>query len=333
MMQRREFVRDMAIAGATGTLGLSSDLLAAEALPETQRLRLGQITSNCYAPQYVAQDMLRAEGFADLRYVRVENSAQLYRALIAGEIDMTMAFIAPFVLYADTNPSIMMLAGTHPGCQELFGTRRVQSVRDLKGKTVGIQGVNAASHVFVASMAAHVGLDAQRDINWVVMPNAELLRALAEERIDAFMSGPPASYEAHDKGIGHVVVNMTTDRPWSAYFCCVMTSNRDFIRQHPVATKRAMRAILKAADLCAASPESSARAMVSGGFAPNPGHAQRLLRDLPYGRWRDFDTEDSVRYYALRLKESGFIKSSPKKILAENTDWRFLNELRNELKS
>ena len=135
----------------------------------------------------------------------------------------------------------------------------MQSVRDLKGKTVGINGVNSAGHVFVASMAAHVGLDAQCDIKWVVMPSAEQTRALAEARIDAFMSGPPSSYEARDKGIGHVVVNMTTDRPWSTYFCCILAGNREFVAKHPVATKRAMRAILKGANLCAGNPEASAR--------------------------------------------------------------------------
>src|SRR5881296_3451298 len=54
---------------------------------------------------------------------------------------------------------------------------------------------------------------------------------------------------------------------------------------------------------------------------------------IPYGRWRDFDPIDTIRFYALRLHEAGMIKSSPQKILAQGTDWRFLNELRKELKA
>ena len=49
--------------------------------------------------------------------------------------------------------------------------------------------------------------------------------------------------------------------------------------------------------------------------------------------WREFDPEDSLRFYALRLHEVGMIKSSPNTILAEGTDWRFLNELKRELKA
>jgi NitT/TauT family transport system substrate-binding protein len=154
MISRREFVRDCAIAGAVSPVGLSSDLLAAEPAPETNRMRLALIPGSCFAPQYVAEEILRAEGFTDVRYVRMASSAELYPALVSGEIDMTMAFIAPFVVQADADPStIVMLAGIHPGCQELFGSSRVRSVRDLKGKKVAVPGMKSASHLFAASMA------------------------------------------------------------------------------------------------------------------------------------------------------------------------------------
>ena len=54
---------------------------------------------------------------------------------------------------------------------------------------------------------------------------------------------------------------------------------------------------------------------------------------MPYSKWREYDPEDTVRFYALRLREAGMIKSSPQKIIAEGTDWRFLNELERELKA
>ena len=54
---------------------------------------------------------------------------------------------------------------------------------------------------------------------------------------------------------------------------------------------------------------------------------------VPYGQWRDYDPEDTLRFYALRLHEAGMINSSPNTIIAEGTDWRFLNELKRELKA
>jgi NitT/TauT family transport system substrate-binding protein len=133
--------------------------------------------------------------------------------------------------------------------------------------------------------------------------------------------------------IGHVVVNSATDRPWSQYFCCLVTGSRDFVQKHPVATKRALRAILKSADLCATAPERVARKLVDTGFAPDYADALQVMKELPYGKWRTYDPEDTLRFYALQLREAGMIKSTPQKIIAQSADWRFLNELKRELKT
>ena len=61
--------------------------------------------------------------------------------------------------------------------------------------------------------------------------------------------------------------------------------------------------------------------------------ALQTLTDNPYDKWREYDPEDTLRFYALRLHEVGLIKSSPQKIIAEGTDWRFLTELKRELKA
>jgi NitT/TauT family transport system substrate-binding protein len=65
-----------------------------------------------------------------------------------------------------------------------------------------------------------------------------------------------------ERKIGHVLVNTTTDKPWSQYFCCMIASTKEFVRRNPVATKRAVRALLKATDLCASDPERVARILV-----------------------------------------------------------------------
>jgi NitT/TauT family transport system substrate-binding protein len=112
----------------------------------------------------------------------------------------------------------------------------------------------------------------------------------------------------------------------------MLVGNPDFVRKHPVATKRAMRAILKADQVCALEPERVARDIVDRGFTKSYDYALQTMQDVPYGRWRQYDPEDAVRFYALRLHEAKVIESTPQKIIAEYTDWRFLNELKKELK-
>ena len=73
--------------------------------------------------------------------------------------------------------------------------------------------------------------------------------------------------------------------------------------------------------------------MVASGFAPRYDEALQLLSGLPYREWREYDPEDTLRFFALRLREAGFIKSSPQQIIAEGSDWRFLQEVKRELKA
>jgi NitT/TauT family transport system substrate-binding protein len=75
------------------------------------------------------------------------------------------------------------------------------------------------------------------------------------------------------------------------------------------------------------------RRLVDGGFTPSYDNALQTVSELPYDKWRDYDAEDTVRFYALRLHEAGMIKSLPNRLIAENTDWRFFNELKRELKA
>jgi NitT/TauT family transport system substrate-binding protein len=104
------------------------------------------------------------------------------------------------------------------------------------------------------------------------------------------------------------------------------------VRKHPVATKRAVRAILKGADLCGREPGRAARLLRGKGYTDNYEILLQALKEIPYGKWREYNPEDTVRFYALRLHEAGMIKSTPQKIIAEGTDWRFLNEIKQELK-
>jgi NitT/TauT family transport system substrate-binding protein len=329
---RRRFLGGVTLAGTAGLLGVYPRPVAAEPPPETTKLRLMRKPSICEAAEYVAEDLLQGEGFTEVRYVEAENFVDSQQALVSGKADLTMLFSPPFLLRLEAGDPLVVLTGVHVGCFELFGTDRVHAIRDLKGKTAAVTGLGGPEHVFIASMAAYVGLDPRQDIRWVVHPQSEATRLLVAGAIDAFVAFPPFAQELRAQQIGHVVVNSSVDRPWSQYFCCMVGAHREFVRKHPVATKRAVRAILKAADLCARAPERVAQFLVDKGYASHYDSALQTMKEVPYGTWREHDPEDTVRFYALRLHEAGMLKSSPAKLIAQGTDWRFLNALKKELK-
>ena len=333
---RRSFLKTLAIAGAAGISGIRPALAAAEPPPETTRLRLGKLSSLCVAPQYVAHELLLAEGFKDIEYIGDQlSSAGLpgARAMAAGQFDVSMNFAAPLVLGLDENLPIVLLGGVHAGCFELFATDKVRSIGDLKGKTVAIPGLGSVPHVFLASIATSVGIDPASDINWTIQPAAESKKLLAEGKVDAFLAFPPDPQELRAKRIGRVVLNTAVDRPWSQYFCCLVAANRDFARKHPVATRRALRAILKSTDICASDPARAVSAYLKLAYPANAEYARQAIAELPYRRWREYNPEETVRFYALRLREANMVKGAPQKLIAQGTDWRFLNELKKELKA
>ncbi len=331
-LNRRRFLANATLAGAAGLLGVP-ETLAAEPPPETTAIRLAKISGICIAPQYAAEELLRAEGFSDVRYVESDAGVGGAEQIASGQMDFSLNFAAPLILAMDAGSPITVLAGVHPGCFELFGNESIRSITDLKGKRVGIQALGSSPHVFLASMAAHVGLAPARDINWVSSPTVKPMALFAEGTIDAFLGFPPEPQELRARNIGHVVVNSAVHRPWSQYFCCMLAGNANFIRSNPAATKRVLRAILKAADLCASEPERVAQQIVGAGYTARYDYALQTMSDVPYDKWREYDPEDTIRFYTLRLHEAGMVGSSPRKIIADGTDWRFLDELKRELKT
>jgi NitT/TauT family transport system substrate-binding protein len=320
----------MVAAGSAGLVGSGIRVAAAEPPPEATRIRLAGSHALCFAPQFVAEALLRDEGFREVQYVVKEPSAEV---LASGEADLSLGLGANFILRVDAGKPLVILAGGHVGCYELFGTRRIRTIRDLRERAVAVPNLGGGAHVFLSMMLAHVGLDPRKDVRWIIEPVDKAMALLGEEKVDGFLGFPPEPQELRARGIGHVIFNTTTDRPWSQYFCCMIGGNRDFVHQHPVATKRAIRAILKAAEVCSLEPERATRILVDRGFTQKPEFARQMLAELSYRRWRDYNAVDAVRFYALRLQEAGMIKASPQKILAQGTDWRFFNELKRELKT
>lgn len=273
------------------------------------------------------------EGFADVEYVELKVN-KLASEVASGRADISQMAAPDVIPVIDAGEPIVVIAGVHAGCYELFAGDRVHRVADLKGKRVVISAFGSPEHIYVASIAAYVGMNPREDIDWVVADSsADAMLMFEEGKADAFLAFPPQPQELRAQGVGHVIVDTTNDRPWSQYFCCIIAANRNFVRRYPVAAKRALRAMLKGADLCAQDPQWVARYLVAKEYATSYDIALDIVTSLPYRRWRDVHPEDTLRFHALRLHDVGMIRNTPQKIIADGTDWRFLNELKKELKA
>jgi NitT/TauT family transport system substrate-binding protein len=338
MQSRRRFMASASVGAAALIGGTSASPADEGGPPETTTIRLSLEDAspqyvNCDAPLRLAKELLSAEGFADIRYIVDPSSELAYRREFSrGEIDFGIMFAPNIPRRLDAGVPITALAGMHSGCFELFAHEHIRTFSDLKGKRVGL-GPGSVKQSFVSIMAAWVGLDPKTDIQWITTGEvAEPIDLFVQGRTDAYLAYVSESQDLRARNIGHVIMDMGRDKPFANCFCCMIVGHADFVRRYPVATKRALRAILKATDLCSVEPERAARRLVEGGFAQHYDGARQLLTDIPYASWRELDPEDTLRFYALWLYEFRELKSDPNKLIAKGGDWRFLEQIKRELK-
>jgi NitT/TauT family transport system substrate-binding protein len=162
VQSRRRFLTNATVAWGKA--------FAAEPPPETTTLRIKEFPVTCTAPTYVAEELLYAEGFTDVRVLKFPSETQLFppEDLLAGEVDITLSFAPADITRIEAGAPVAILVGSHSGCVEVFARERVRSVSDLKGKTVAIPIWEGDDHIFISMFAAYVGLNPQKDIDWAV---------------------------------------------------------------------------------------------------------------------------------------------------------------------
>ena len=148
IQNRRRFLAGLSAAGAVGIIGGRGAL--AEPPPEVTTVRLRRDPSICAAPQYIAAELLRAECFADISYVPARSGITFSEMVARGEIDIGIFFVASMLYRLDGGPPLTVLSGLHTGCFELFAHEPIRSVRDLKGKRVGIDVLGSAAEFWAS---------------------------------------------------------------------------------------------------------------------------------------------------------------------------------------
>lgn len=329
---RRDFLSGASALTAASILGMP-DIASAEPAPEIKTIRLVDVPAICLAPMYVAEELLRTEGFSQIEYVKMESATDV-NVVVDGQADMFMWDLPGIIPMIDRSTSLVVLSGVHAGCYELIGNDSVRTMHDLRGKTIAVNSFGAGDHVLISSILAYVGMAPDTDIRWIGGAKfGDAMEMFVAGEADAFMGFAPLPQLVRKMKIGHVLVNTAQDRPWSQYYCCAVAANRDFTERYPVATKRALRALLKAADICATQTTRVARYLVERGFEPRYDIGLDVLTSLPYKRWREANVEDTIRFHALRLHEVGMLKTTPNELVSRSVDRRYLDEIRRELKA
>src|SRR5438552_5931980 len=307
--------------------------------PETKTVRINQIAP-CDPWYWPCEPFRREEGFPDLSFGT--------GSFNTGDADFGVGYGNYVAGIIDAGAPLVALAGLHTGCIMVFARRGIDTVADLRGKTIGIntkmvtvlgKSVLGLDYGFLVSLLAHIGMQPS-DANFVELgENASLTTPFIDGKVDAIFTGGAGGpvLLANPKNPGHVVLDSSLDKPWSQNYCCLLVTARDWYTAHPVAAKRATRAIVRAIDEAKKDRRAAAKAAIDKGtYKANPAITEQVIYDVIKDEsfdWREFDPEETMRFFALRLSDAKLVKKSPQQIIADGVDFTYFRQLRKDLRA
>jgi len=301
--------------------------------PETTTVRI-VIPFTCDPGLMLAGDYLREEGFTDVRYV---NTPFFERGwLLNREADVSLGHPEFITASLDAGVPLVMLAGLHSGCLEVWAGPGIQNIGELRGKKIAVLRTDTSDqfYAFFATLLGYVGIDPLKEVQFIDAGGnrQEMINAFIEGRADAILTASGPAFRRLPKAPGHVILATTTDKPWSQYLCCTLVAHRDWARQNPIATKRVTRAVLRAVDRAAKDPPRAAHDQVAaaGGGFTDESLVLETMAMCAYN-WRELDPEETLRFFALRLADAKLITSTPQQLITKGTDLAYMRQLRKEL--
>jgi NitT/TauT family transport system substrate-binding protein len=307
--------------------------------PETTTVRISQLAA-CDPWYWMSDDFLREEGFTDIQYGK--------GSIAAGTADFGTPYGNYLAGLIEAGVPVVGVGGLHTGCMELFARPGINTIADLRGRTIAVNSktnkvgdkvVVDLIYGFLVSLFAHVGMQPS-DANFVEIGDdkstlGEFVQGKADAILVAATGGP--FLRANPSNPGRVILNTSVDKPWSQNYCCMLATNRDWAKNNPVALKRATRAILRGIDAAKKDLRAAAKLAVQKNvFGTNPQATEAFIYEVVMDEsfdWREYEPEETVRFFALRLADAKLVKKSPQQIIAEGMDVSWFHQLRKELKA
>ena len=276
------------------------------------RVRVGYIGLTCEAPIFTAVEkgFFKEEGL-DVSLVKCEWSN--YKDVLAlGGYDVTHHLIMYFLKPIEQGLDVKFTGGIHRGCLRVqAGTKSsIQSVKDLRGKRIGVPGMGTPPFIFANRVLGASGIDASKDVTWLVFPAGELGLALDKGEVDAVADSEPIGSLLIADGKVRNIADQASDFPYKEEYCCAVLANGKFLAKNPKATAAATRALLKAAKWVETNPSAAARLSVEKKYLASNAELNSIaishLRYVPSVS----GAEDAVKSATAEMKRAGMLAPS-----------------------
>jgi NitT/TauT family transport system substrate-binding protein len=240
---------------------------------QSNKIRVGYIGLTCEAPIFTAVEkgFFKQEGL-DVSLVKCE-WANYKDVLALGGFDITHHLVMYFLKPIEQGLDVRFTAGIHRGCLRVQAgaTSSINSVKDLRGKRIGVPGMGTPPFIFANRVLGANGIDAGKEITWRVFPAGELGLALDKREVDAVANSEPIGSLLLAEGKVKNIADQAADSPYKDEYCCAVIVNGKFLAKNPRAAAAATRALLKGAKWVETNPAAAARLSVEKKYlASNP---------------------------------------------------------------
>ncbi len=239
----------------------------------SMKVRVGYIGLTCEAPIFTAVEkgFFKEEGL-DVTLVKCE-WANYKDVLALGGFDVTHHLVMYFLKPIEQGLDVKFTGGIHRGCLRVQApvNGKINSIEDLRGKRIGVPGMGTPPFIFANRVLGAHGIDASKEITWLVFPAGELGLALDKGEVDAIADSEPIGSMLVAGGKVKNVADQANDAPYNGEYCCAVLANGKFLAKNPKAVAAATRALLKAAKWVETNPSAAARMSVEKKYlASNP---------------------------------------------------------------
>lgn len=215
-------------------------------------MQISNDTGLCTATLHTAVEkgFLKEEG---IKYNLVKVNGTSVDLMVAGKTDAFSEMLPAMIQQIDNGLEAKIAMGIHTGCIKIVTNPKsaINSVKDLKGKKIGVPGLATPQAVIAkrALKAEGIGSSPENmEVELIVYTQAELPIALKDGKVDAaVMSDPAASISVKETG-GKVIMNTATDDEYKNEYCCVLVFRPDFVKEHPEIAEKYVRAMKKAGE-------------------------------------------------------------------------------------
>jgi NitT/TauT family transport system substrate-binding protein len=276
------------------------------------KIRVGYIGLTCEAPIFTAVEKgFFKEENLDVTLVKCE-WANYKDVLALGGFDVTHHLVMYFLKPIEQGLDVKFTGGIHRGCLRVQApvNGKINSVEDLRGKRIGVPGMGTPPFIFANRVLGAHGIDASREITWLVFPAGELGLALDKGEVDAIADSEPIGSMLVATGKIKNVADQANDAPYNNEYCCAVLANGKFLAKNPKAVAAATRALLKAAKWVETNPSAAARMSVEKKYlASNPELNTVAISHLRYVPSVS-GAEAAVKSAAAEMKRAGMLSPS-----------------------